>query len=168
MLKLKKIPWLSIILLLLTYSSFGWIFARSSSRWIEWLLENDSWFGLTFTEPVVFLSLKIIGVITVLFISLILTTPLRFFNYLFGTWLQSDTKALLSVLGFAFAAVLIACWLEQFIRLLVLTSAAMLLRFELQKNGYSQGLRKLLLGGLSLFGFVIGLIIYHINIFNII
>jgi len=160
-LKLKKIPWLSIILLLLTYSSFGWIFARSISWWIQWFLENDSWFGLTLSEPVVFFTLKIIGLILVLFISLILTTPLRFFNYLFGTWLQSDTKALLSVLGFAFAAVLIACWLEQFVRLLILTSAAMLFRFELQRNGYPQWLRKLLLGSLSLISFLTGLILYQ-------
>jgi hypothetical protein len=156
---IKKVPWLAIILLVLTYGVFGWIFAQSIPHWSEWCWKHQGLVGLSLTKTAFFPIFRVIGLIVVLFIALILTTPSLLLNFLFGNWLKSDTKALLSVLGFAFAAVLIFCWLAQFVRLLVLISAAILLRFELQRVKYPIPLILVLIGVLCTTAFVVGLVI---------
>ena len=157
--KLKKIPWIPIILLLLTYSIFGYIFAKSIPDWVTWWLENKDLFNLNLTESFIIFSIKLFGFILIVFTSFVFTSPLVILNFLFGSWLKSDTKALLSILVSAFGAVLIFCWLDQFVRILILIAAAMLLRFELQRAGYSKSFRRSLLISLTSFAFYIGLII---------
>lgn len=156
---IKKIPWIAIILLVLTYGVFGWIFAQSIPHWSAWCWEYQKFFGLTLTKTTFIPIFRVIGLIVVLFISLILTTPSVLLNFLFGSWLKSDTKALLSILGFAFAAVLIFSWLDQFVRLLVLISAAILLRFELQRVKYPTPVILVLIGVLCTTAFIVGLVI---------
>jgi len=159
LIKLKKIPWLAIGLLISTYSLFGKIYSQSIPNWVESFLETTAFFDLHISETILLIILKIIGFVLVLFIAFILTKPSALLNFLFGSWLTSDTKALLAILAFALAAVLIGCWLKQFIHILVLVSSAILLRFEMQRAGYRQSQRTLLLAILSLISFTIGLII---------
>jgi hypothetical protein len=147
--------------MVLTYSVFGWIFAESSSQWVEWGLKNQEFFSLKITETIFYLILNIIGLTIVLFSSLVLTTPSTLFNFVCGNWLQSDTKALSSILGFAFASVIIICWLDQFVRILVLISSGMLLRFDLQNAINSRLSKQIILGSLASISFMIGLIVYY-------
>jgi hypothetical protein len=121
----------------LTYTVFGWYISRSSISWSHWLSEQgDSW-GWLLKEDVVFVMLHILAALAILGITVALTAPVAVISVFFGSWLKSDVKAMMSVLGWSFAVVVMMCWLEYSVRFLVLLSAAVLARFELREAGYN-------------------------------
>jgi hypothetical protein len=136
MLFVKKLPWASLLLLVFTYGLFGWLISATDISWLLWLL----------------------GGVYVLLIALALTAPFRLIRSFYTSWLQSDTRAFLSVIFGALVAVVIINWLAIFIRILVLVSAAALVRLDLQTAGYTKWQAFGILLTVSLAGFGLGVL----------
>jgi hypothetical protein len=132
MLLVKKLPWLSLLLLVLTYGVFGWLIAASDKSWILWLM------GAAYT----------------LLITSALAAPWALLKGFYANFLESDSRAFVAVIVGAFLSVIIISWLEIFVRILVLVSASALVRLDLQTAGYSkwQAFAILLIVALTAFG----------------
>jgi len=136
MLFVKKLPWASLLLLVFTYGLFGWLISATDISWLLWLM----------------------GGVYVMLIALALTAPFRLIRSFYTSWLQSDTRAFLSVIFGALVAVVIINWLAIFIRILVLISAAALVRLDLQTAGYTKWQAFGILLTVSLAGFGLGVL----------
>ncbi|ERN40691.1 hypothetical protein KR51_00026760 [Rubidibacter lacunae KORDI 51-2] len=128
-----KLPLISLILLYATYAVFGWRVSDAADAW------------------------QLVAGVLVLGIDLILTAPLRFIRFAFGSWVSSDRNAFVAVIGVAFAAVFALTWLQHFIRLFVLLSAGALARLELQRCKFNRWQSASVLAIASLSGYASGL-----------
>lgn len=146
MLFAKKLPWASLFLLMFTYGVFGWLIAADARK-----------MGLA-SLPDIPLWLWLMGSAYSLLISLALTAPLTVLRSFFGSWLQSDTRAFISVVVGAFVAVVLLCWIEVVIRILVLLSAAALVRLDVQTAGYNEWQSFGILAIASITGFGLGVV----------
>lgn len=140
MLFVKKLPWASLLLLVFTYGFFGWLISATNISWLLWLM----------------------GAVYILLIALALTAPFSAIRSFYTSWLKSDTRAFLSVIVGAFLAVIIINWLAIFIRILVLLSAAALVRLDLQTAGYTKWQAFGILLSVSLAGFGLGVLTQHL------
>lgn len=149
-------PWISFGLFCLTYGVFGWLVGATIPEWQAWILGHHAWFPWTVNEAIALVMSWGFGGGLVLLLMVVVTAPMRVIHLLFGSWLQSDIKALLSVLAWAFAAVLIICWLEQFVRCLILVSAGMLCNLDLQLKGYTKWQVLVILTSVGCLSFALG------------
>lgn len=136
MLLVKRLPWLSLLLLVLTYGVFGWLIAASDKSWMLWLM------GAGYT----------------LLIASALTAPWALLKGFYASFLESDSRAFVSVIVGAFLAVIIITWLGVFVRILVLISASALARLDLQTAGYNKWQAFGLLLVVALAGFGLGIL----------
>lgn len=136
MLFVKKLPWASLLLLMFTYGVFGWLVSAGEKSWLLWLM----------------------GAVYISLITLALTAPFTTMRSFYGSWLQSDTRAFLSVIVGAFFAAILLAWIEVFIRILVLIAAGALARLDLQTAGYSRWQAFGILVGVSMIGFALGVV----------
>lgn len=132
---MKKLPWLSLILLFAAYSTFSWFLIHAISIGIlAWILV------LSFT----------------LLQALLLTTLFDSFKRFFSLWLRSDvgyfTLIIVSALGFSMAMV----WFKTFGYFLVLVSAELLARLDLQNAGLNRVQSLFFLTLISLAGLAVG------------
>lgn len=139
MLRVKKIPWLSLTLLLVTYNTLGWILAQARSSWYIVLLTVA--LVLLFTE--------------------ILAAPASKTRKFINRWLSSDSKAFILVLAFAFFAAAIVVWIHVIAHIFVLMSAGLLARLDLHTTGFGQWQAFWILAALSLAGFAVGWVTYY-------
>lgn len=133
---IRNFPWLSLSLLLLTYSAFGWLLANLTDSWLVWVAAGS----------------------LALFLDLALTAPLTLVRIFLGTWIQTDKIAFLSIIFFSFGAVVILCWFEFFARILVLLSAGALARLDLQTAGYHKGQTLIILFTICTLGYSAGVL----------
>ena len=157
---LKKLPWLSLILLLITYSLFGWFLSESRVSWTIWITEQGKGMGWLLEEEIVSGMIHLLGVAFVLLITTALTAPITLMTIFVGSGLKSDKRAFISVLAWAFAVVLMICWIDYFARLLVLLCAGLLARLDIQNAGYNDWVAFVILAFISLIGFAFGLFSY--------
>ncbi|MBD2460377.1 hypothetical protein H6G89_04905 [Oscillatoria sp. FACHB-1407] len=113
---MKRIPWLSLSLLLIAYSSFSWFLYQSTATWIVWLIALS--FALTQ--------------------ALLLTAFLQGFRFFVKGWLKSDIGyfSVISIGAFSIAAILV--WIHVFEYVLLLIAAEVLARMDLQNAGFNQ------------------------------
>jgi uncharacterized protein YacL len=152
----KKIPWLSLIIFLVTYGVLGWIY----SSWGLEAIKQRVIFGNLETE-LAFRLFSGWGIIVVLLIALLLSDPISLITISLGSWLQSDIKAFLSIFLGAFAFTLIFQWFSYLIKFLVLVAAALLLRLDLQQAGVNKWLSILIMAVSSLLGFTGGILAFY-------
>ncbi|RAM52573.1 MAG: hypothetical protein C6Y22_06015 [Hapalosiphonaceae cyanobacterium JJU2] len=113
---LKRLPWLSLTLLLLTYIIFGWLLARSKTQPILWL---------------------VFAIATVLFISS-LTIPFSKVSDYSVSLFRSNIKSFgVTILG-AFLFFLILARFRLFLDILVMIAAAILVRIDFLAAGFNQ------------------------------
>jgi len=136
MFSLKKLPWASLMLLLITYSAFGWLLYSWTISWRFWLLMT---------------------VCTVL-MSLALTAPFQLMRFCFGNLLKTDSSTFIGIIVGAFIAVIFMRWFPIFVHVLILLSAACLARLDMQVTGSSELQAFLLLAIVSLSGLWLGLL----------
>lgn len=160
--KVRKFPWVSLSLFCLTYGVFGWIAGATFPVWRTWILEHAVWFPWTINSAIAARMSRSFGVFLVVSIMILLAAPLRMTRLLFGRWLRQDTKSLLSVLGWAFAAVVIVCWLDQFVRFFVLICAGILGHIDLQLFGCRLWQVFVILSILSLGSYALGVYLFSI------
>jgi hypothetical protein len=135
----KKLPWASLALLLLTYITFGWLLYAWNLSWRVWLL--TAFF--------------------VVVISLALTFPIRSIQIFFAGALKTDTRALIFILALSFFAVALLTWFQTFVRVLVLLSSGLLARLDLHNADFKVIPTFVIMAITSLVGLGLGLLIHH-------
>jgi hypothetical protein len=133
---LKRLPWLSLILLLLIYTTFGWVLSRSKAQPILWL---------------------VVAIAIVLFIAN-LTIPLSKMADYSVSLFRSNIKSFgVAVLG-AFLFFLILARFRLFLDTLVIIAATMLVKIDFQAAGFSQGLAFWITTAFSFAGLALGVL----------
>ncbi|MBD2744463.1 hypothetical protein H6H02_23325 [Coleofasciculus sp. FACHB-1120] len=133
---MKRLPRTTLALLLGTYGVYGWLFSS------------------TYTTEILLLETAL-----VFLISLFLTAPIRLLRIFFARWMNSDTRAFISVIAGALAGVFILSWINVFSNIFVLLSAGALARLDLQTSKFNAVQAFWILLIVSLSGFGLGLII---------
>ncbi|OKH19473.1 hypothetical protein NIES593_20980 [Hydrococcus rivularis NIES-593] len=156
----KKFPWLSSCLLILTYGVFGWVVAQSSLVWSEGIVAQGRALGWIIDDKSVHIVIDLLGAVLILLIAIAFTAPIALATIFFGSWLKSETRAWISILGWAFAVVFIIRWINYFARILVLVCAALLGRLEFQAAGYNSWQTFIILTLICLGGFTSGVLAF--------
>lgn len=112
---IKKFPWISLALLLATYGIIGWQLSALESHWVLWILA---------------------AVATVL-LAVAVSSPWSKVRDGFASCFKSDSKAFLVAVTIAFFSVVIITWLHIFVHILVVLSASMLVRLDVQATRWS-------------------------------
>ncbi|BAY81200.1 hypothetical protein NIES267_06750 [Calothrix parasitica NIES-267] len=132
---IKKLPWISLTLVLVTYSVFGWILSQEKLPTFAWLLI----------------------VISILILIAAITTPwskaVKYVRFLFNTKLKSFGFA---VLG-AFLFFLIFAEFRIFLDIMLITSTTILVRLDFQAAGLKETQAFLLTSLFSISGLMLGL-----------
>jgi len=135
--QIRAFPWLSLGLLLVSYSTFSWYLYNSTTSWIIWV------------TVIAFSILQ----------ALLLTTFADGLRSIIDAWLQSDigyfTTVIVGALLLAFALI----WINILGYILVLLASEMLARLDLQRIGCNRIQSLFLLTGVSLLGLYFGHII---------
>ena len=130
---LKKLLWVSLALLLITYSTLGWVLAAFHYPWFVWVMI----------------------VVVIVLLAAFLSSPeakFRDSSHLF----KSDTRTFLFVVAAAFLSVIIIWMLHIFAHALVTISAAILVRLEAQESRLSNRQSFWILEVVSLAGLGLG------------
>lgn len=155
--RLKKFPWLSLIILLLTYGFEGWMYG-------SWTLKvsEEKVFLVELTEQIRFSILYGIAVAIISFLVIVFTAPISLLAISVNGWLKSDARTVLSIFIGAFAFAIIVQRIDYFARFLVFAAAALLLKLDLQLAGYSRWLCSLILTIFCWLGFTGGILSFYI------
>ena len=154
---LRKIPGISLLLLLLTYAAEGWIYAS----WVTVRLEEGVLLS-RLQEQFRFSVLYGVAVAAIVFFVVIFTSPTSLVTVGLDSWLKSDTRAFLSIFIGAFAFAIIVQRIDYFARFLVLAAAAFLLKLDLQLVGYSRWFCSIILAFVCWLGFSGGILAFYI------
>ncbi|MBD1861674.1 MULTISPECIES: hypothetical protein [Trichocoleus] len=131
---LKKLPWLSLALLVVAYCTWGWFLYPSRSSGFDWL------FAAAFA----------------IIVAGLLTAPEKSLRSRFFTWSVSSIGRFILVLcGSALTAVVLYM-ANVFVHILVTISACMLARLDLQTAGFKQLTAFWVLSAFSLVGLGLG------------
>lgn len=134
---LKKLPWVSLTLVLLTYSVFGWILSQENLPIFAWL----------------------VIIISVLILVAGITTPwsktVKYIRFLFNTKFKSF---MLAVLG-AFLFFLILAEFRIFLDIMLIISATILVRLDFQMAGIKETQAFFLTSVFSIAGLMSGLLL---------
>ncbi|MCX7596290.1 MAG: hypothetical protein N2235_21540 [Fischerella sp.] len=134
MLILKRLPWSSLLLLLFTYITLGWVLYKANVQPHVWVL-------------VVLAILLFVGGLTIPW-SQIADYSISFF--------ASNLRSFgVAVLG-AFLFFLILAWFRQFLDILVITAAVVLVKIDFQTAGFKEGLTFWITNIFSLTGLGLG------------
>lgn len=153
---IKKLPWLSLSILLLSHSIFGWMISVDCQELITVKQTTSGSHPSLFNLSV---WLWLIGAVYILLMALAITSPVYQIRKMYGTWMKSDTKAFVSVILGSFLGVMILRWIHYSSRILVLIAAAALARLDLQTEGYGEWQAFWIISGVSLTGFSLGLLL---------
>lgn len=130
----KKLPWGAIALLLVTYTTLGWLLSPFYDPWFVW----------------------VIVVVAVLLLAMWLSSPWTKAPNTFTRLFKSDSRAFLVAVTLALLSVVIITWFHVFVHALVGVSSGILLRLDAQKAGLSERQTFWFLVILSLVGLGLG------------
>lgn len=143
------------MLVLCTYAVFGWLIS-AEARYLAKAAAEE--YSLTTPSPETSWLFWVMGAVYILLIASALAAPFRLIQTFYTSWLQSDTRAFISVIVGAFVAVIFINWFDLFIRILVLISASALARLDLQTSGYNKWQAFRMLVAVPLVGFGLGIL----------
>jgi hypothetical protein len=158
---LEKIPWLSVLILFITYAAFGWSISQASQSWIQSILETGQTLEFTLEEELVTLSIRLLALAAIVIISLLLTIPIAVITFTFQKSLRSDLTTFISSFVWCFLLVLMICSFDDFANLLVIISAALLVRLDFQKLGCTNWQIFLIILGVCSLAFALGMISFE-------
>lgn len=140
----KNVPFLSLVLLLITYSTFGWYIDDGKAIFGNIILEQGrqwEWQAILsqihLTEDQVALALVyLLALSTILLITIGIIAPVTLITIMFGSGFKSDARSIISILLWSLAIVFMLRWITFFARFFLLLCAAILAKLDLQDNGY--------------------------------
>lgn len=154
---LKKIPWLSLIILLLSYAVEAWMYGI----WATKLLESGTILA-HLTDSIRLGVLYGAAVAIISFLVVVFTSPISLIAISLDGWLKYDGRAFISIFMGAFAFTIIVQRVDYFARFLVLASAALLVKLDLQLAGYNRWLCSLILVFFCCLGFTGGILTFYV------
>ena len=139
MLRLRKLPWASLSMLVLTYSAFGWLMSAAL---------NSAW-------------LPVFGLACTITVMLAFTLPLKKIQKGLDLWFRSKLRSMITLLLGVFSIVLVVSALEISVRVLVIVAATFLARIDLVSQGISKGKIFLVLSFLAFFSYILGVVVHE-------
>jgi hypothetical protein len=137
---LKTVPWLSLALVLLSYSTLGWVISETHAPLFVWL----------FT------------VLGILLLIVTLTIPGLKMTYYLNTLLKSNTRSFGVAILAAFLFFVMIAWFHVFLDTLLIISATILVRIDFQTAGLREGLAFFTTSIFSLTGLALGGLMYKL------
>lgn len=138
MLPSKRLPWMSLFLVLISYSTLGWVLSETHTPWFSW----------------------IIVVIGVLLLLLSLNAPLPTVADYSTILLKSSSRSFLVAVFGAFVFFLMVAWFRLFLDTLLIIAAAILARIDFQTSGFKEAQAFVLTSLFSLTGIAGGAAIH--------
>ncbi len=135
-----KLPWSSLGLLFLTYSTFGWLL-------YEWTDNRLVWFAVA------------AGIVS---LGSFATFPSKLVGLGFGRFVKTDMRAFILIVMASIGSVILLTWFQFSIDLIILFVAGLLVSLDLKTNGWSKKFSLLLIVGWQLFGVSAGLAAHHL------
>ena len=137
---LKRVPWVSLALVLLSYSTLGWVISEARAPLFVWLMT----------------------VVAILLLIVTLTIPWMKMRYYFSILLKSNTRSFaVAVLG-AFLFFVMIAWFRVFLDTLLIVSATILVKIDFQTAGLREGLAFWTTSSFSLIGLALGALIHKL------
>ncbi|MBC1240272.1 hypothetical protein [Nostoc sp. 2RC] len=137
---LKRVPWVSLAVVLLSYSTLGWVISE--------------------THPPLFVWPAI--VVSILLLILILTTPWPKVTYYYTLLFESNVRAFGVAVLAAFLFFIMLAWFKVFLDTLLIISATILVRIDFQVAELKRKLAFWSASLASLTGLVLGALIYKL------
>lgn len=116
MLLIKRLPWMSLFLVLISYSTLGWVLSETHTPWFSW----------------------IVVVIAILFLLGSLNAPLPTVADYSTMMLKSSSRSFLVAVFGAFLFFLMVAWFRLFLDTLLIIAAAVLARIDFQTAGFKE------------------------------
>jgi hypothetical protein len=155
----KRIPWLSLLLLLVAYASFGWFLCHYAFPLVDSLPQGLSLhevFDRVLLKPA-FPKVVLLGTIGgCILLCLLFMRPLSNFTRLVTHWFKSDTIAFLTIAIFAGLVTVVLYWLQVFLFVITIAAAGALARIDLQTHRFSSFQSFWILSAFSLTGLISG------------
>ena len=137
---LKRVPWVSLALVLLSYSALGWVISEAHPSLFVWL----------------------VTVIAILLLIVTLTAPWPKMTYYYSIFLKSNIRAFGVAVLAAFLFFIMIAWFQIFLDTLLILSATILVRIDFQRAGLREGLAFSTASIFSLGGLALGALIYNL------
>ena len=155
----KRIPWLSLLLLLVSYASFGWFLCHYASPLVDSLPKGISTrevFDRVLIQPALPKVILLATIGGIIFLSLAFMQPLSNFTRFVDRWFKSDTVAFLTIAILAGLITVVLYWLQVFLFVATIAAAGALARIDLQTHRFSSLQSFWILSTFSLVGLIAG------------
>ncbi len=139
---LKKIPLTSLLLLFVTYTTFGWLLYGWTENRQIWLLAAT--------------GIAILGIVV--------TYPSQSVSFSFGGFFKTDTRALILMILASILSVVLLAWLQFFVDAIVLCTAGLLVSLDLKIRRWSKALTLIVIVCCQLLGMSAGLTLHYLYI----
>ncbi|MBD2508159.1 hypothetical protein H6G91_12855 [Nostoc muscorum FACHB-395] len=136
----KRVPWVSLALVLLSYSTLGWVISETHAPVFVWVLT----------------------VVAILLLIVTLTTPWPKMTYYLRILLKSNIRSFGVAVLAAFLFFLMIAWFRVFLDTLLIISATILVRIDFQRAGLKEELAFFTASIFSLAGLALGALIYEL------
>jgi hypothetical protein len=137
-----RVPWTSLVILFLTYATFGWLLHDWTDDRLVWL-------------SVAFCSIVMGGIVTY---------PSRSVSIGFAGFFKTDTRALILIVIGSILAVILLTWLQFFVDAVVLCAAGLLASLDLKTRNWNNVLSLIIIVGWQLLGISAGLYAYYVYV----
>jgi hypothetical protein len=140
MLIVKRIPWFSLALVMLSYATLGWMISQVQAPWYVWLV-------------------IVIGILLVL---AGLTMPWRKAADYYAILLKSNTRAFGVAVLAAFLFFVMLAWFKIFLDTLLMLAASILAKIDFQASGVRESLAFCFTSIFALLGLATGALIHQL------
>jgi len=137
---LRRVPWVSLALVLLSYSTLGWVISEAHPPLFVWL----------------------VTVVAILLLIVTLTAPWSKMTYYYSIFLKSNIRTFGVAVLAAFLFFIMIAWFRVFLDTLLILSATILVRIDFQRAGLREGLAFSTASIFSLGGLALGALIYNL------
>jgi hypothetical protein len=135
---LKRLPWISLALVLFSYSTLGWVLSEAQAPWFAWL----------------------VVMVAILLLVGSLTAPWSMMANYSSILFRSNTRTFAVAVFGAFLFFLMLAWFRIFLDTLLIISAAILARIDFQASGFKEGQAFLMTSFFSMAGIALGAVIH--------
>ncbi|BBD67886.1 hypothetical protein NIES4072_48120 [Nostoc commune NIES-4072] len=136
----QRVPWVSLALVLLSYSTLGWVISETRAALPVWVAT----------------------VVAILLLIVTLTIPWTKIRYYFSILLKSNTRSFAVAVLAAFLFFIMIAWFRVFLDTLLIVAATILVKIDFQTAGLREGLAFWTTSSFSLIGLALGALIYKL------
>lgn len=112
----KRLPWLALLLLMLSYSTLGWVLSDMQAPFLAW----------------------VVLVLTMIFLIGTITAPYPNITIFSNVLLASSIRSFFTAVAGAFLFFLMIAWFRLFLDTLLIVCAALLARIDFQSDGFTE------------------------------